>query len=254
MAIDLAGENNDDQDRAPWPLHTARMIAMVSGRIEHGLSGKHLLAYYAARCSTPQPETCGAAYLAAAFIYGERPQAPLQRVSSERRREIYLDIPHRIMELRGADPVLPAAAQRVKACDSQNVWADAAAHRVCMAALALASVGTTLTKCSSCGGPGGEGLSLTTTHLDPMPGAEIHKYFDPQVVRALASGGRGASLLGFGPADTDLGNQEDTPTRRPGKTPLPTPPNGANHKGFYLEEGMRKTVEGGLCFHGAGTA
>lgn len=80
---DLAWENGDDQERTPWPLHTARMIAMVCGRIEHGLSGKHLLAYCAEWGSTPQPDTRGVAYLDAAFVYGERPQAPLQRVSPE---------------------------------------------------------------------------------------------------------------------------------------------------------------------------
>lgn len=49
-------ENRDDAEKAPWQLHTARMVSTVCSRIEHGLAGKVLLVYYAGWCATPQPD------------------------------------------------------------------------------------------------------------------------------------------------------------------------------------------------------
>ena len=180
--VDLAGEAEEPKALAsePWYVFIAKTVFSMAHSIAQGLRGKTLVPYYCEWCSTPAEPTCGLAYIDAAWKFSDK--APyLERATGAERRKMYVGIPHKLFQWRG-DPVLAAAKQRVEEFYSQTFWANAHAHKVCMAALALASRGINVDCVFFMLGPGGVGLSLTTNHLDAMLGSGNHKFFDPQAL------------------------------------------------------------------------
>ncbi|CAK0822133.1 unnamed protein product, partial [Prorocentrum cordatum] len=165
---------------APWYITIAVSVARVGRSLQIQMIQNKLPSFYCEWCETPRPSHRGVAHPDIAFV-NDQGGTPIQKIATEsERKSIYIGIPHKIKAYLG-DPVLKAAATRVDQFYRQTFWANAAAHKVCMAALALAKRGLNVDQLFFFWGAGGVGLSLTTAHLDAMLGHSNHKYFDPQV-------------------------------------------------------------------------
>ncbi|CAK0861021.1 unnamed protein product [Prorocentrum cordatum] len=165
---------------APWYITIAVSVARVGRSLQIQMIQNKLPTFYCEWCETPRPSRRGVARPDIAFVY-DQGGTPIQQIATEsERKSIYIGIPHKIKAYLG-DPVLKAAATRVDQFYRQTFWANAAAHKVCMAALALAKRGLNVDQLFFFWGAGGVGLSLTTAHLDAMLGHSNHKHFDPQV-------------------------------------------------------------------------
>ncbi|CAK0891385.1 unnamed protein product [Prorocentrum cordatum] len=165
---------------APWYLTIAVSVARVGRSLQIQMIQNKLPSFYCEWCETPRPSLRGVAHPDIAFVY-DLGGTPVTQITRENeRKSIYIGIPHKIKAYLG-DPALKVAATRVDQFYRQTFWANAAAHKVCMAALALAKRGLNVDRLFFFWGAGGVGLSLTTAHLDAMLGHSNHKYFDPQV-------------------------------------------------------------------------
>ena len=165
---------------APWYVAIALSVGRVGRGLQNQIIQNKLPSFYCEWCETPRPSSRGVAHPDVAFLY-DVSEAPMRQTSkASDRKSIYIGIPHKIKAYLG-DPVLQEAADRVDRFYRQTFWANAAAYRVCAAALALAKRGLNVDQLFFFWGAGGVGLSLTTAHLDAMLGHSNHKYFDPQV-------------------------------------------------------------------------
>ena len=176
----LAPADDSAARSAPWYITIAVSVARVGRSLQIQMIQNKLPSFYCEWCDTPRPSHRGVAHPDIAFVY-DLDGSPMKQIAREsERKSIYIGIPHKIKAYLG-DPVLKAAATRVDQFYRQTFWANAAAHKVCMAALALAKRGLNVDQLFFFWGAGGVGLSLTTAHLDAMLGHSNHKYFDPQV-------------------------------------------------------------------------
>ncbi|MCP4189708.1 MAG: hypothetical protein GY768_03680, partial [Planctomycetaceae bacterium] len=154
------------------------------------------MSYYAEWCSVPWPDIRGVAYLDIAFVYDDPSGEAMRRTRSyAERKNLYVGIPHRILEeasdttcaavprnaLTGVDSTLRAAADRVHTFYAQTFWSNQAAYKACLAAFAIAKRSENVDTMFFYWGTGGVGLSLMTTHIDAMLGESNHRYFDPQM-------------------------------------------------------------------------
>ena len=177
---DLPGHDEGPSPKEPWYIFIAKTASLVSKSLESSLRGRTLIPYYCEWCSVPRPAGSGVAYLDCGFFY-DQGDAVITRSSLEDRKKLYLAVPHNILAAVRDDPVLKEADHRVRKFYAHTFWANSGAHRVCMAALALAKRFLNVDQVFFFLGPGGVGLSLMTAHLDAMIGSFNHKYFDPQV-------------------------------------------------------------------------
>ncbi|CAK0887523.1 unnamed protein product [Prorocentrum cordatum] len=130
---------------APWYITIAVSVARVGRSLQIQMIQNKLPSFYCEWCETPRPSLRGVARPDIAFVY-DLGGAPMKQIANE-----------------------------------QTFWANAAAHKVCMAALALAKGGLNIDQLFFFWGAGGVGLSLMTAHLDAVLGHSNHKYFDPHV-------------------------------------------------------------------------
>lgn len=180
-AVNVTGAEQDAYANLSWNMYFARKMGGLCKRLEDQLAGKQLLQYYCEWCATPRPAMRGVAYENLAFEFDASDGSSMRRLSVPERRNLYFSIPHPLAILRLPDPALNEATSRVRRFYMQTYWANQDAQPVCMAALALAKRGVNVDTVFLYWGPGGVGLSLTTTHLSAMLGSNNHKLFDPQV-------------------------------------------------------------------------
>jgi len=116
----FGAEDREERDAAGVGAGTgnanAKKAIAIYERMESAILGSRVLTLFAAWCDTAMPRMRAVAYQNIAFRYDPSLDVPLQRLSLDARRDVYISIPHNLINRAlSGDPLLSVLMDEVAA-------------------------------------------------------------------------------------------------------------------------------------------